>query len=52
MWENLFKHIDINPENVNILDGNAADLNAECEQYEAKIKQLGGIKLFLAGTTC
>ena len=28
MWENLFKHIDIQPQNANILDGNAPDLLA------------------------
>lgn len=49
MWENLFKHIDIKPENVNILDGNAADLELECKSYEEKIRQLGGIELFLGG---
>jgi glucosamine-6-phosphate deaminase len=49
MWENLFRHIDINPENINILNGNAADLEAECEAYEAKIKAIGGIHLFLGG---
>ncbi|KAJ2008765.1 Glucosamine-6-phosphate isomerase (Glucosamine-6-phosphate deaminase) (GNPDA) (GlcN6P deaminase) [Coemansia thaxteri] len=37
MWSHLFKHIDIPPENVNILNGNADDLQAECERYEAKI---------------
>ena len=36
-------------ENVNILNGNAADLTAECERYEAKIKAVGGIDLFLGG---
>ena len=49
MWENLFKHIDIQPQNANILDGNAPDLLAECNRYEEKIKSYGGIKLFLAG---
>jgi glucosamine-6-phosphate deaminase len=49
MWENLFKHIDIQPDNINILNGNAADLEAECEAYEAKIKTIGGIHLFLGG---
>ena len=28
MWTNFFNHIDINPENVNILNGNAPDLEA------------------------
>jgi glucosamine-6-phosphate deaminase len=49
MWDNFFSHIDIQPENVNILNGNAADLEAECETYEQKIKAVGGIHLFLGG---
>jgi len=49
MWESLFRHIDIQPQNVNILDGNAVDYDAECRQYEEKMKALGGVKLFLAG---
>ncbi|KAG2222199.1 hypothetical protein INT45_014096, partial [Circinella minor] len=49
MWNNLFVHIDIKPENVNILDGNAPDLDEECKRFEAKIASLGGIELFLSG---
>ncbi len=49
MWDNFFGHIDILPENVNILNGNAPDLVAECEAYEAKMNALGGINLFLGG---
>lgn len=49
MWNNLFSHVDIQKENVNILDGNAPDLEAECVGYEEKIKQVGGINLFLGG---
>ena len=49
MWNNFFSHIDINPENVNILNGNASDLEAECEQYEERIKAKGGIDLFVGG---
>jgi len=49
MWSNFFNHVDIKAENVNILDGNAADLEAECEAYEARIKAVGGIDLFLGG---
>lgn len=49
MWNNFFKHIDINPENVNILNGNADDLQKECEEYEEKIRQAGGIDLFMGG---
>lgn len=49
MWNNFFKHIDIQKKNVNILDGNAKDLDKECEGYEARIKDSGGIQLFLGG---
>lgn len=49
MWENFFSHIDIRPENVNILNGNPADLKEECARYEQKMKDLGGIDLFLGG---
>jgi glucosamine-6-phosphate deaminase len=49
MWDNFFSHIDIQPENVNILNGNASDLEAECQRYEDKIKATGGIHLFLGG---
>ncbi len=49
MWNNFFSHIDILPENVNILNGNAADPEAECAAYEEKIKSYGGIDLFLGG---
>ncbi len=49
MWHNFFSHIDIKKENVNILNGNAPDLEKECEDYERKIKEVGGIHLFLGG---
>jgi glucosamine-6-phosphate deaminase len=49
MWSNLFTHVDIPEENVNILDGNAKDLEKECEEFEARIKKVGGIDLFLGG---
>ncbi len=43
MWTNLFKHIDIVPSNVHILNGNAPDLNVECEKYEQAIEQVGQV---------
>lgn len=49
MWNNFFKHIDILAENVHILDGNAPDLQAECDAFEDKIKAAGGIELFVGG---
>ncbi|MEN8249866.1 MAG: glucosamine-6-phosphate deaminase [Bacteroidota bacterium] len=49
MYKNLFSHIDIPEENINILNGNAKDLEKECANYEAKIESYGGIDLFLGG---
>lgn len=49
MRENFFKRIDIPQENTNLLNGNAANLAAECERYETKIRAAGGIELFLGG---
>jgi len=49
MFREFFSHIDIPPSQVNILDGNAQDLIAECNAYEKKIKDCGGIELFLGG---
>lgn len=49
MYENFFNHIDIKDENINLLNGNAEDPQAECERYEAKIKSYGKINLFMGG---
>ena len=49
MWKNFFHHIDIKPENINIIDGNAQDLEKECENYEQKMKSYGSVDLFVGG---
>ena len=49
MWNHFFKHIDIDPKNVHILDGNASNLIEECIQYEKDIAKAGGIELFVGG---
>jgi glucosamine-6-phosphate deaminase len=49
MWNNFFSHIDIDKKYVNILNGNAKDLEKVCEDYEKKIKNAGGINLFVGG---
>ncbi len=49
MWNNFFSHIDIQEKNVNILNGMAVDVEKECEEYERKMKSVGGIDLFLGG---
>jgi len=49
MHQHLFSHIDIPASSINILDGNAPDLEKECADYEARIRRAGGIRLFLGG---
>ncbi|KIW14253.1 glucosamine-6-phosphate deaminase [Exophiala spinifera] len=49
MFTNFFNHVDVQPQNINILNGNAADLDEECARYEDKIQAAGGIDLFLGG---
>jgi glucosamine-6-phosphate deaminase len=49
MWHHLFSHVDVPHENVNILNGNAKDLDRECQDYEDRIRKIGGIHLFLGG---
>ena len=49
MQKNLFSKININPENVHIEDGNAADFDAEAKAYDEKIAEAGYIDLQLLG---
>ncbi|MCL2574571.1 MAG: glucosamine-6-phosphate deaminase [Defluviitaleaceae bacterium] len=48
MRQKLFNHININPSNVHLPNGEA-DPHAECVAYEAKIEDAGGICLQLLG---
>ena len=49
MWENLFKHVNVDPRSVHIPHGMADDIDAFCEWYEERIKQAGGIDLQILG---
>ena len=51
MNENLFAHVDIDKNNVNIPDGTLAleEVPAFCLEYEQKITKLGGLDLQLLG---
>lgn len=49
MHENLFRHVNIRPENVHIPDGNATDVPAFCAAYEQRIRDAGGIDLQILG---
>lgn len=49
MMENLFKHINMSMENINIPNGNAKNMEEECLNYERKIQQEGGIDIQVLG---
>jgi glucosamine-6-phosphate deaminase len=49
MYRNFFDHVDIPRENINLLNGNAPDVDEECRQYEEKIKSYGKVHLFMGG---
>lgn len=51
MQENLFNHVDMAPENINIPDGMVAPekLHQFCLDYDAKIEKAGGLDFQLLG---
>lgn len=49
MHENLFNHINIKEENVNIPNGMTKDIKLECKQYDDSIKNIGGIDIQVLG---
>lgn len=49
MHHNLFDHINIKPENINIPNGKNPDADAECNRYEDVIKSLNGVDIQLLG---
>lgn len=49
MHEELFKHINIKTENINIPDGLSKEPEEFCKWYEEEIKKSGGIDLQLLG---
>jgi len=49
MWDSFFKHINIKPENVHLLNGVTKNIDKECKQYEDLIQKSGGIDLQILG---
>jgi glucosamine-6-phosphate deaminase len=49
MQENLFQHVNVNPDDIHIPNGLAKDLPTECMGYERSIKEAGGVDLQLLG---
>ena len=51
MWENLFSHIDIKPENVHLPPGDISrtDVDEAARRYESAIEKAGGIDFQILG---
>ncbi len=49
MHRNLFDHVNIKPEHINLPDGMNMDADAECARYDKVIESVGGIDLQLLG---
>jgi len=49
MNNHLFNHINIDKTSINIPNGMSYNISQECQDYETKIKDAGGIELFLCG---
>ncbi|MEL0611310.1 glucosamine-6-phosphate deaminase, partial [Vibrio echinoideorum] len=45
----FINHVDIQAENINLLDGKADDIDANCAAYEEKIRSYGKINIFMGG---
>lgn len=49
MYNNFFKHVNIDLNNTNVPDGTEPDSDKECSRYEGVIRGLGGVDLQLLG---
>lgn len=49
MYNNLFKNINIDPENFHLPDGTKEDAEEECKRYEDVIRSMNGVDLQLLG---
>jgi len=49
MYENLFKHINVQPQNTHVPSGTTDDFWGYCEWYEERIEEAGGIDIQVLG---
>ena len=49
MHENLFRHINVDPQNIHIPSGTTSNYQAFCDWYEQRIEDCGGIDVQLLG---
>ncbi|MGL4676729.1 MAG: glucosamine-6-phosphate deaminase [Brevinema sp.] len=47
LQNDFFSKVDLQAQNIHTFNGNAEDLELECESYEQKINKLGGMDFFL-----
>lgn len=49
MQQSFFQHVNIDPRYIHVPDGMARDIEAQCEWYEQRIRDAGGIDLQILG---
>lgn len=49
MYQNFFNHVNVRRNNIYIPDGMVQDIESECEKYDSKIGEKGGIDLQILG---
>jgi len=49
MFDNLFNHINVPPENIHVPSGTEDDYETYCAKYEKQIKEAGGIDIQILG---
>jgi len=49
MRENLFKHVNVDPQNIHIPSGTTSNYQAFCQWYEQRIRDCGGIDVQVLG---
>ena len=49
MWENLFSHVNIKPENVHLPNGECENPEKECADYDEMLEKSGGMDVLLLG---
>lgn len=49
LYDNLYQHVNVRPENTHAPDGMAADLECAAKNYEAELEALGGLDVAFLG---
>lgn len=49
MQDQLFGKVNLPPASINIPNGKAADIQQECQQYDERIEQAGGVRMQILG---